>query len=312
MRFGILTDEPIADYHAADCTSHSKLEILRDPDRGPARYYLKFIAKVWPAEGKKDHFDVGSAIDALLLEGEAAFRERFEIIPPDAPKYPTSTQRHAAKPSPETVKAVAWWNEFEAKTAHLTTLTVAQERNVYAMRDAALANPDFAALISKGAPQVTFRVRFRHFAIQVRPDWYNPEGVILPSTGRPTGPYMLDLKSAEDFNRFEQNRREFGYNRQAATYRDVVAMTLAEIGDISTDDVPPFDWYFGTVFKDPPVDAAVFKLSHEDMSEAADEVREDLAILRTCYERNEWPACPRGIHELPRQKRWDKKPRPLF
>jgi exodeoxyribonuclease VIII len=54
---------------------------------------------------------LGSALDCLRLEN-GLFASKFITVPPDAPKRPSSVQRNAKKPSPETVGAIAWWNRF--------------------------------------------------------------------------------------------------------------------------------------------------------------------------------------------------------
>ncbi len=288
---GMIKGEDIKLYHASDSAGHTKLEVLRDPDRGPLRYFLRYVAKTLPPPAAKSHFDVGSAFDTLLLEGEQAFAERVAVLPDDF-----NGRTNAGKALLE-----------QHRAAGKIVLDGDEHRLVLAMMEAVRRNPDFVALLSAGAPQITFRTQFAKFSAQVRPDWWNHEGVTLPSGGPPVGPYIVDVKTAEDLDRFLRNRVDFGYDRQAALYREVVRMVLADIAGVHTEEIPAPTWFFGAVFKTAPVDTMVFRLSDDDLGTAADEVREDLLLLKRCYERNEWPGSPRGVHMLPTPKRWKGK-----
>ena len=73
MITGIIHNEPIEIYHASDATSHSKLETLRDRDRGTLKYFAQYVAKTAAPREHKDCYDVGNGIDALLLEGSDAY-----------------------------------------------------------------------------------------------------------------------------------------------------------------------------------------------------------------------------------------------
>lgn len=53
----------------------------------------------------------GTLVDCLLTAPET-FEARYRMLPPDAPKKPSVTQINAKKPSPDTVKAVDFWNEM--------------------------------------------------------------------------------------------------------------------------------------------------------------------------------------------------------
>lgn len=288
---GMIKGEDIKLYHASDSAGHTKLEVLRDPDRGPLRYFMQYVSKTLPPPAAKSHFDVGSAFDILLLEGEPAFAERVAVLPDDF-----NGRTNVGKALLE-----------QHRAAGKIVLDGDEHRLVLAMMEAVRRNPDFVALLSAGAPQITFRTQFAKFSAQVRPDWWNHEGVTLPSGGPPVGPYIVDVKSAEDLDRFLRNRVDFGYDRQAALYRDVVRMVLADIAGVHPEEIPAPEFFFGVVFKTAPVDAIVFRLSDDDLGTAADEVREDLLLLKRCYERNEWPGSPRGVHTLPTPKKWKGK-----
>jgi hypothetical protein len=291
LPLGMLANEPIEVYHGSDSAGHTKLEVLRDPDRGPLRYFMQFVAKTLPRPEPKSHFEVGSAFDCLLLEGERAFHERVAILPPDY-----NGRTNAGK---------AMMAQF--RDSGKIVLDTEEHALVLAMFGAVQKNPHAVALLSAGAPQMTFRAAFRACSVQVRPDWWNHEGVTLPGEPEPLGPYIVDVKTAEDLDRFIRNRVDFGYDRQAALYTLIVRHVLADVAQVHVDEIPAIPFFFLVVFKTAPVDTLVFRLSDDDMGTAADEVMNDLLLLQRCSERNEWPGSPRGIHVLPTPKKWKEK-----
>lgn len=295
---GMIRNEPNAVYHASDSAGHTKLEVLRDPDRGPLRYFMQYVAKTLPPHAAADHFDVGSAFDTLLLEGESAFADRVVILPDDF-----NGRTNAGKAMLAGARA----------TGNIV-LDQDEYKLVLTMFEAVRKNPHASALLtggqtvnSGGVAQLTFRTRFEKFTVQVRPDWWNHEGITLPGTEVATGPFIVDVKTAEDLDRFLKNRVNFGYDRQAALYRQIVRMVLADIAEVHIEEIQAPAFFFVVVFKTAPVDSMVFELTPDDMGAAMDEVENDLRLLRRCYARNEWPGSPRGIHTLPTPKRWKGK-----
>ena len=118
---------------------------------------------------------------------------------------------------------------------------------------------------------------------------------------------MVDLKTAEDEDRFDHNRRRFGYDRQAALYREIGRQVLAEMRGISVEDVPAPDWYFVVVYKDAPIQCLVLKLDPEDLYEATDQVSSDLRRLKQCYETGDWGELVPGVSTLPRLDKWKRR-----
>ena len=66
--------------------------------------------------------DLGTLVHLLVLE-PTKFEERYAILPDDAPKKPSITQINAKKPSDDTLKAIAYWNEFEVNNKHKTIIS---------------------------------------------------------------------------------------------------------------------------------------------------------------------------------------------
>jgi hypothetical protein len=289
----IITGESIDAYHKSGCIGHSLLETFRDSDRGPARFFGQHIAKTIPREPATSAMDIGNAIDALVLEKRTDFIEHPQIY-----LGPESTKKDA----PLTEKPWNWgantckaWGAAQTAKIILHPDEAALVRQMHA---AVQANPVSAALLSKGEAQLTFRYNFGPFKVQVRPDWWNREGITLPD-GTTLPPYLVDLKSAEDMGQFLKNRRAYGYGRQAALYREVVRMVLADIGGMPIEEVAPPDFLFCVVFKTAPIECVIFRESEAEIAEATNEVIDDLRRLKKCYAENVWPGSPAGISTLP-------------
>jgi hypothetical protein len=305
MNLGAITRESIADYHATDCVGHSRLECFRDPDRGPARYHGLYIAKTIAQEPPTAAMDVGQAADALILEKRVDF-----IAHPPTYLGPESTKKDA----PLVQKPWNWnaniCKDWAAQQSAKIILSPDDAATVNAMAAAVQANPIAAALLSKGDPQLSFRYNFGPFRVQVRPDWWNKDGVALPD-GTQLPNYLVDLKTAEDAAQFERNRRAHGYDRQAALYSEIVRMVLADAGGISLDEVAPIPFFFVVVYKTAPVQCVVTVLEKQDLADAIEQVADDIRRLKQCYQTGEWPGVPKGIVTLPSLD-WRRAKNPEF
>lgn len=300
-RFGIIEDESNEQYHASESTSHSKLEVLGDPDRGPARYKGQFILKNIPRQAPTEALDFGAAFDSMLLE-----KKEIHTVEPETYPAPASDKKDAPIIQKKWNNNATFCRDWYAAQVKKVVLTPGQIRLMEAMRAALPGNPDAEALLSQGKPQMTFRLKFRWFNVQVRLDKWHPNGLEL-STGKITAPVIADMKTAEDEDQFMSNRKNFGYDRQDALYRRVVREVLADIAQVAIEKIPLPEFIFVVGFKSPPVDWKVFKLTDDDYKEAAKEVEDDLRYLHKCYAAGDWPGSLRGINLLPPLWRKAKK-----
>jgi len=282
---GRIEGEPIEIYHATNAVSKSKIDVFR---QSPMLYHGRFVTKTVAADEPTEAMIIGSAAGALILEGETAFSSRYAILPDDAPKRPTERQINAKKPSPETLEAIAWWSYFNERTDGKTILTTEQHTLIKRMHQAINLNPEFRMLTASGMPEVTFRIQGQHFAMQVRPDWFNDEGCALTDGY----PYILDLKTIDKLPCDEPDRlpwkiADFGYHRQAYLYQEVVSLVMK-----FPAGVPRPRFFFAFIEKQEPFDSAVVELTETDIEVGQREVTDSLKKLRRCYETGVW-ASPR-------------------
>ena len=101
---------PTAKWTRADYDAHCAFNqtacklILISP--GHLKAYLDAPKKETPA------LRIGSLTHLFCLQPEL-FTSQVICLPDDAPKKPTEKQRTAKKPKPETLEAIAWWDNFE-------------------------------------------------------------------------------------------------------------------------------------------------------------------------------------------------------
>lgn len=102
------------------------------------------------------------------------------------------------------------------------------------------------------------------------------------------GEFILDLKTTDDVSKegFGRTIANFGYHVSAAWYLDVLA------GLYGAD--APQGFAFIAAQKTRPYDVAVHYLTDRQIQLGRLLYRENLALLMTCMERNEWPGVARG------------------
>jgi hypothetical protein len=127
---GIYYDVPREVYDNIPALSGSVLKKWLSLASVPGEFAAWLIER-W-TEPESEPLATGRALDCMLLEPNR-FEERFIITPDDAPRKPTALMRNAKKPSAETLRAIAWWTEFEAAAAGKTILTAAQNTSCLEM-----------------------------------------------------------------------------------------------------------------------------------------------------------------------------------
>lgn len=195
------------------------------------------------------------------------------------------------------VDVVLWSDvreQWEAANGHRTVLTPDEWDMVHRMRDAVMAHPAAAALLSAGkAEQSVFwrddataefdpqtgEVR-EGLLCKCRPDWLRPDNIIV------------DLKRAIDASPEGFQRRayyQYRYHVQAAHYSNGVEAATGR-------PVPAF--VFIACEPEPPYAVGVYQVSAELMAEGRQAAETDLATLAACQRIGKWPGYPQQIVEI--------------
>ena len=287
---GLIKSEPIDVYHASPAISHSKLQFFRE--NFAADYHAKYIAKTYPREARKEHFDFGTAVEARCIS-ELEYKSQVAVSPYD--EFRTDL-------------AKGWRNEMWAAKR----IVLKRDAASLAMKcfEAVMRNPDARAIIEGSQPQKTFRVKLESVSLQNRCDFWANNGVTLPSDGTETGPLDADLKTCDSIHEFQKQSVDLGYDHAAIFYREVIRLTLARIAGVAADSLPYVRRMFIAVDKTQNPSCIVYDMTEELLRIADHEVigdEDDPGLLHRLlghYQANTWPGAPvRGEIAAPYWKR---------
>lgn len=266
-------------YHSGPGISKSHLDVIA---RSGLHYWQAYRNPEREPRVATPAFLTGTVIHAAILEPDV-FQSEFIVVPEHAPSRPTVRQLNAAKPSPETVQAIAWWQWFDEENKGKTIVSPEDMKIALGVRDAVFRHPAAARLLSRGKPEQSY------FAIdpdtgalvKCRTDWDALEHG-----------YILDVKSTvsaapKDFMR---SVLDYRYYVQEPFYKGVIESAL---------DAPiPKDWYFLAAEKAPPHACAVYTLPPDMVAAGRAAAAADLWTIMDCNDRNVWPAYSTEPEEL--------------
>ena len=237
------------DYFASPGVNQSTLKTML---KCPASYQT---ALHFQKHEKKKHFDMGTAIHLLILEGKAAFSAVCCKAPEGNPR--TKVYQEAKKALEAEGKIVFSQSEWQ------------QIHDIY---HSYLNSPFAQTCLSNGASEITCFATHPHYGylMKIKIDYINSN-------------VLLDLKttiSASSLN-FPKSARKNGYAFQAAFYM------IAANSALGQNYFRQFAWV--AVEKSPPYLWNYFTISQFDLMKAADEVNKCFAKLRECQQKNSWP-----------------------
>ena len=203
----LITTLTNAEYHAHPAMSNSRLSRFIESPR---------LIDV-PME-ETDAMRFGTLIHTALLEPDT-LEARTIVAPADAPKRPDSRQLNAKKPSDETLKAIAFWEEFNANAIGREVITAKELQYLRNVQERIARDPIAGPLLAaKGNTESSLFWDDPITGVQMRcrPDFWREDGIIV------------DVKKTADCSSYGFGRSclEFGYDRQAAIYTDgITAVT---------------------------------------------------------------------------------------
>lgn len=273
---GSIDDLPAERYHAHEAMSASGAKKML---RSPMHYRLMRDTPNVPT----DAMQFGTVCHTGVLEPHC-LGPRVCVLPADPPRRPTKAQINAKRPSPETMDAIAWWQEFDAAAAGKIVMAMDEFQRATKCISAVLAHPAASKLLdgavverslfwSDGEYKVPCKARF---------DAMNLGGVI-------------DVKSTQDASPegFARQAANLLYHVQAAHYCSAAEHVL---------DASPEFFAFICVESEPPHAVAVYTLPPVAIRAGARLMDEALARYRDALAGGTWPGYSETINplELPR------------
>jgi hypothetical protein len=276
---GIIPNLPAAEYHARPEISKHGLD---DFHKCPAwfKYRRENPQETTPA------LRWGSIVDeAVFMPTE--FAANSVVLPADAPSRPTERNRKAKKPSEETIKAIEFWDKFDAENSGREVITA--EENIALTRTfhAIHGHPSAAKLFDCGERLIQSSLFWTDpqtgVAMRARPDMI----VRRPEQDRDI---IVDLKTAESAEReaFGKAANSWRYHVQAAIYS-------AAWKQITGRDAA---FVFIVVEKKEPYFVATYVASPRMLATGEKHFRRDLAAYAACLESGNWPGYADTIQEL--------------
>jgi len=276
---GIIPNLPAAEYHARPEISKHGLD---DFHRCPAwfKYRRENPQETTPA------LRWGSIVDEAVFT-PTEFARNSVVLPADAPSRPTERNRKAKKPSEETIRAIEFWDKFDAENAGKDVITAEENATLNATVAAIQNHTSAARLFTTGERLVQSSLFWSDpqtgVAMRARPD------MIVRRSGHERD-IIVDLKTAESAEReaFGKAANTWRYHVQAAIY-------TAAWKQITGRDAA---FVFVVVEKKEPYLVACYVASARMLVTGEKHFRRDLAAYAECLQSGNWPGYADTIQEL--------------
>jgi len=216
---GVYPDLDNEIYHSSGGVSKSHLDTIAPECGGtPLHYWARYVDPDREPRKRTAAMIEGDAIHKAVLQPEL-MESSFLVAPDDAPRRPSERQINAKKPSFETLDAIAWWDDFNARAAGKTMLSAEDYDMVMGCRDAVHRHPVAGPLLSGGRAETSY------YAI-------DPEtGTLIKCRlDYRKGNMIIDLKSTLDASPegFGKSASTYRYDVQSVWYPDVVKLATGE------------------------------------------------------------------------------------
>ena len=250
----ILICEPAEEYHAKAgefVSSHQLLDFVKCP----WLYRKKALGMIEDRDSPA--YLVGRATHVRILEGRDAYEAAFALGGPINPK--------TGRPFGAATKAFAAWAEAQGKPvlSHDHVELVEQMASGVAMNDEAVD------LLLYGRAEGVVRAEYCGAPCQARFDWIHPHRGIV------------DFKTCDDLTWFESDARRYGYHRQMAFYRAVLAEAIGG---------PLVPVHLVAVEKKEPFRCGVWRVSDDTLAIAQAENEAAIKRLKRCHDLGDWPS----------------------
>jgi len=254
----VLTCEAEDEYHGKAkqyLSSHQLLDFMRCPWLHRKKALGLIEDKDSPA------YAIGRAAHVKILQGHDAYEAAYAIGGPVNPK--------TNRPFGPNTKAYREWADAQGKAV----LTHEQAALVQNMATGVSMNAEAVDLLLYGRSEGVVRAEYCGVPCQIRLDWAHPHRGIV------------DLKTCDDLTWFESDARRFGYHRQMAFYRAVLAVVIGALMPVHLIGVE----------KKEPFRCGVWRLGDDTLAIAQQENEAAIRRLLRCRDLGDWPT---GYEEI--------------
>lgn len=257
-------------------------------------YYAHNLAPDRPPRKERAGQLEGNLAHCAILEPHE-FDKRYATVPDEAPRRPTSAQRDAKKPSEETIRAIEWWDEFNASTGGRIIISHDQYNTAKRQADSVhrldpvrhAVNGIFASEVSAFWVDEATGVRCR----------CRPDGVQKVDDA---GVILLDVKTYADASAdgFALQVARKLYDMQDAFYTD---------GFGAASGMEVYGFVFIVVEDQYPFASNALMLEPESQQIGRNEYRRRLDQYAECLRSNIWPSYSTEVQpiQLPRWRTRD-------
>lgn len=279
----IIENMPESEYRAHSAVANSDLVTFR---RSAAHFEARRRLGSKDTPAKLD----GRALHCAILE-PSTFLQRYCVLPADAPRD-LRHLRDAKQPSASTKEAIAWWDEWEARSAGRITLSADDYDLKMATASAIRQHPALRGYFDAAG-------QFELSVFATDPDT-GVEVKCRPDLMLNIGGYrvVLDPKSTDDARPeyFQPSAYKYGYFQQDAFYTDVCEWAGS-----------PIDLFLFIAFeKEEPFGVKVYEVSDNDIDFGRRQYRTALNGYAECLKSGEFPGYDDSIEVLTRPA-WAKE-----
>lgn len=221
---------------------------------------------------------MGKLVHMATLEPEL-FHLQLITVPEDAPKKPTDKQRNAKKPKPETLEAIAWWDNFNEQATGKTIVDADEQQSALKMGLALSAELKHWG-IKPVAQELSLTCTYDGINLKGQLDIISEDG------------WIYDLKSFEKrLSKYtvRSSVYKWGYQYQAAYY----CLLFKQVFGIRAKG-----FRLVCVEKSSPNGTGVYEIPGELLAEGMAQVMQTFETYKACTAFNSWPSYPKEIITL--------------
>jgi len=269
----IIENMPEAEYHLRPEVSKHDLDMIR---RAPLLYQYR---KANP-EPPDDEMNFGSLVHLALLQPHL-LESSVAFLPDDAPSRVSARNRNAKKPSPETLAAIAWWDDWNEKTKGKQIVKPEAFEKVLGIQKSIMANPATA-------------IYFQGEQLREASLFWERSGTRMENGKRI--PWTVECRARLDILRTAEivDLKTCGDASRGGFSRDMATRRYSHQGEHYIDGAKACGYYVQSfvmiaVECHAPYLCAAHALGESSIDVARDENKRDLGIYAKCKESGIWP-----------------------